>query len=240
MQRKHSRQHKPLIPRIVLFLLIVLTPVFAEAQTFNSGSNGSDGALDFTWAVPATGTRTVIFDPSDPATFDPASPRRLDVDNDNIFHFTTVLIPANVTVVLTATKLNWAPVYWLTTGDVVIETLGGLSLTGAPGHAESSQGEARFPSIPGPGGFPGGRGASALNPSQAGFGPGAGQPPSCDCNSASGSHVTLGISLSGVAGPIYGSPFLLPLVEDLAEQGDKATCPKQLRGLAVVLEVVPL
>lgn len=221
------RKKKPLCYSLIFsiaLLSIALFPVGTQAQTFNSQSNGTDGALDFSWAVPATGTRTVIFDPSDPATFDPANPaRRLDADNDNIFHFTTIFIPSNVTVVLSAPKLNWAPVYWLATGDVVIERFATLDLSGQAGHAWDAVGNERFPAFPGPGGFSGGLGASSFHLAQPGFGPGGGTPRSCDCGGGGhASHATLGVvnSFTGATGSIYGSPYLLPLVGGSGGAGD--------------------
>jgi len=185
----------------------------ALALSFDSGSDGSDGALDFTWKKPASGNQWVWFDPNDASTFDPNNPtRKLDSDNDNVFHFTSIKIPAGVTVGLTAPKLNWAPVYWLATNDIIIERGGVLWLGGGGGHGETSIGEGRFPSIPGPGGFPGGVGASAINLAQPGFGPGGGQPDLNGANGGGASHSTMGGSFGGQAGNVYGSPFLIPLV----------------------------
>jgi len=197
-------------PLIVLFFISMVLVAQAQALTFDSRSNGSDGVLDFS-GVPAG---TVIFDPKDASTFDPANPdRKLDVDNDNVFHFTSVKIPNNVEVVLRADKLLWRPVYWLAQSDIVIEANGQLILTGADGHAATSQGDARIPSIPGPGGFPGGIGASLVNSAKAGFGPGAGLPSAADGDGGGASHTTVGIgNFGGTAGPVYGSPYLLPLV----------------------------
>jgi len=86
-----------------LFWFIAVTSLTlsmsALALTFDSGSDGSDGALDFTWAKPASGgdQKWVGFDPDDASTFDPNNPtRKLDIDNDNVFHFTSIKIPAGV------------------------------------------------------------------------------------------------------------------------------------------------
>ena len=170
---------------------------------FSSGSSGTDGALDFSWA--ASGS-TIIFDPADYQTFDPVNAtRQLDVDNDNVFHFTSINIPANVTVQLKASKLNWRPVYWLATGDITIN--GTLNLNGAVGHGTGSGLEDRYPAEPGPGGFSGGLGASAVNPAQAGYGPGAGT--AVGTNGGGGSHAVLG---SGNTLGTYGSPYLIPII----------------------------
>jgi hypothetical protein len=95
----------------------------AMAQPFNSGSTGADGALDFSGTPPGT---VIEFDPT---AFNPA----LDADGDSIYHFTTITIPANVTVRLRATKAGVAPIHWLATGAVVID--GGLDLNGGDGHS---------------------------------------------------------------------------------------------------------
>jgi len=194
--------------------LLCFTNVQAAALTFDSGSDGSDGALDFTWAasLPAA-ERTIVFDPKDDATFDPGSGRELDPNNDNVFHFTRILIPTNVTVVLRADKLLWRPVYWLATDDITIQYSGYLYLGGANGHSETSQGNARVPAMPGPGGFPGGLGASGVAKATAGFGPGAGLPATTDGEGGDASHSTLGSGNSGgTAGALYGTPYLVPFV----------------------------
>jgi len=116
--------------------------------------------------------------------------------------------------------LNWAPVYWLATKDIIIERGGFLWLGGGGGHTYTSTGEGRFPAIPGPGGFPGGYGASALNLAQPGFGPGGGQADMNGFNGGGASHSMMGEAKGGIvgssgggeAGKVYGSPFLLPLV----------------------------
>ena len=130
------------------------------AQTFTSGSTGADGALNFAGTPPGT---VIDFDPT---TFTPA----LDADGDSVYHFTTITIPANVTVRLRANKAGAAPIHWLATGAVVID--GTLDLNGENGHTRVAP---RIPSVPGPGGFAGGIGAGTPNlPPQAGFGPGGG------------------------------------------------------------------
>jgi hypothetical protein len=78
-----QRERAPVLLASCILALIVAVLVgrspSAQAQTFDSGSNGSDGALNLT--TPGT----VIFDPS---TFAPP----LDQDGDNVFHFTTITI----------------------------------------------------------------------------------------------------------------------------------------------------
>jgi hypothetical protein len=177
--------------------LIALGMGAAMAQTFTSGSTGADGALNF----PGTPAGTVI--DFDPATFTPA----LDTDGDSVYHFTTITIPANVTVRLRANKAGTAPIHWLATGAVVID--GTLDLNGENGHTGTAP---RIPSVPGPGGFAGGISAGAPNlPPQAGFGPGGG----CAGGGRAGHAVSIAQSTcpTGTTGGLsYGNTFLLPLI----------------------------
>jgi len=199
---------------VIVCSLLFTMGAYAAPLTFDSGSNGSDGALDFNWvlSLPAA-ERTIVFDPKDDATFDPESGRELDPDNDNVFHFTSILIPSSVTVVLRADKLLWRPVYWLATEDITIQSSAYLYLNGANGHIATSQGDVRVPAMPGPGGFPGGLGANSVAKATAGFGPGAGLPAATDGDGGDASHATLGSNNSGgTAGPLYGTPYLVPLV----------------------------
>ncbi len=127
------------------------------AQPFSSGSNGSDGALNF--ITPGT------------INFDPVA-LGLNPAGDNIFNFTTVNIGAGVTVNMTAGKLREKSVVWLATGPVAIA--GTLNLSGAAGYPDNSPSSAQVPSQPGPGGYAGGVGGAISSPSQAGAGPGSG------------------------------------------------------------------
>ena len=79
-----------------LVLSIFLSQSTVRAQTFDSTSDGSDGALDFSTVPPGT---TIVFDPT---SFTPP----LDTDGDNIFHFTTITIPSEVTIRLPANALT--------------------------------------------------------------------------------------------------------------------------------------
>jgi len=163
-----------------------MTPLMG--QSFDSRSDGSDGALDLSSVTPGT---TVLFDP---ATFSPP----LDPDGDNVFHFTTITVPTNVTVRLSAPDLNWSPVYWLATGAVRID--GRLNLNGESGHPANALPEQRQPSIPGPGGFPGGIGGDNISSGTVGYGPGAGV------------YSGGGASHAGSFGnSTYGNVYLLPL-----------------------------
>ena len=128
--------------------LLVAAGDAAQAQTFNSGSTGADGA------------------------FTPASNVTLTVPPSGIFHFTTVTIPAGVTVTFARNAAN-TPVILLASGDVTIA--GTLDLIGAPGGAGAfATLLAPNGGLGGPGGFAGGAGASGIVSTTAGTGVGPG------------------------------------------------------------------
>ena len=126
---------------ITFVLAAGLSSPTVNAQVFDSGSDGSDGALDFSGAQSGD---TVIFNP---ATFDPP----LDADGDSVYHFTTITVPEGVTVRLVADLLGVAPVTWLASGAVQID--GTLDLNGEDGHNINS---VHIPSVAGAGGYGGG------------------------------------------------------------------------------------
>ena len=134
-----------LLPLLVLLFVALLTAVPAQAQTFTSGSTGSDGPLDFS-SLP-TGS-VVVFDPK---KFTPP----LNPAGDNIFNFTTINIPAGITVKLSGRVLN-GPVFWLASGDVTIN--GTVDLNGENGAPPSPSLSGRIRAMPGAGGFSGGVG----------------------------------------------------------------------------------
>jgi len=188
-----------------LLLIALLLAGFASAQgTFLSGSNGNDGALDYSKV--ASGTYNF-----DPATF---GPQPLDPSGDNIFNFTTINIPAGTTVNLTSTLLRNKPVIWLSQGAVTIA--GTLNLNGDSAPNLESYGvdwiDYRVPTLGGPGGFPGGVGARPGSPAFPGLGPG-GAPvqtsPSCP-SGGYGSFASAGYGTP--AGSTYGNIQLVPLI----------------------------
>ena len=166
------------------FLALALAVTPAVRAQFNSGSTGSDGALNLTTAG------TVIFDPQ---------VMGLDAAGDNIFNFTTINIASGVTVVMTADVLRNRSVVWLATGNVNIA--GTILLKGADGGimTSSNPGIARLPAMPGPGGFPGGVGGYLTSPATNGGGYGGG---AAGTGSASGGNGTYN----------YDSLQLVPLV----------------------------
>src|SRR5213594_1666777 len=124
-----------------------------RAQTFVSGSTGSDGDLSIT-----TPGVTVF----DPRTFGPP----VNPADSNIFNFKTITIAAGSTLKLSGANFA-APVYFLAQGDVTIN--GTIDLNGQDGSSASLLFQRTGPTIPGAGGYAGGAGGSP------GFGPGVGQ-----------------------------------------------------------------
>ena len=123
-------------------------PPRLPAQTFDSGSDGSDGALNL-----APNLGTIVFDPNDTVRWEG---RVLDADGDGVFNFTTITIGGGTTLTLTANRVV-RPIYWLAQGDVSI--LGNVVLDGAVGYGTVDDNSRRQPSVPGSGGFAGGIGA---------------------------------------------------------------------------------
>ncbi len=124
------------------------TPVIA--QTFGSGSTGSDGA------------------------FAPTGDTILPVPASGIFNFTTVHIPAGVTVRFTPNSSN-TPLTILATGDVTVA--GTIDVSGGNGLAGSATGPTiNLGGVGGPGGFAGGQGQARGSSSgiTGGQGPGGG------------------------------------------------------------------
>jgi len=173
--------------RLLPISLVLATPCLL-AQ-FNSGSTGSDLALNLT--TPGT------YD------FDPAA-LSLNPAKDNVFNFTTINIAAGVTLRLRASKVRNAAVVWLASGDVTIA--GTLDLSGSMGAAWNGS---RVPAEPGPGGYAGGVGGSISSPPTAGAGPGGGAAPAHGCAGAYG--VSFVVPQNGCNSLAYGNPLLVPL-----------------------------
>jgi len=175
-----------------------------SAQSFSSGSTGSDGALTFT--TPG------IFD------FDPQA-QNLNAAGDNIFNFTTITIGPSVTLRLRNGKLRGKPVIWLATGDVTIT--GTLDIGGNSGPSLASGVDwiaNRAPTEPGPGGYPGGVGALPGVAAYPGSGPG-GAPLPADPNCLQSNNLNFGnngsFATAGFGNPparTYGNVQLVPLV----------------------------
>lgn len=149
----------------LMLLAAMLALTMNAAAQFSSGSTGADGALDLSAVTPGS---VVIFDPT---KFTNAP----HVAGQNVFNFTTITIPANVTLVLSGQNMT-GPVFWLAQGDVRIN--GHIALDGQAGPSLTTDVALRVPSIPGPGGYSGGVGGGGLANSAptAGNGPGGGRP----------------------------------------------------------------
>jgi hypothetical protein len=165
----------------------------AAAQTYTSGSTGADGA------------------------FSPASSTTVTLPASGVFNYTTVNIPAGVTVRFARNATN-TPVTILATGDVTIA--GTIDISGALGGSPSggtvlgTDGGAG-----GPGGFDGGTGSNGIisTTGGTGLGPGGGAGGvlgSTYANAAgAGFLVAGGDGLNGVhGGSAYGSPNQQPLI----------------------------
>jgi hypothetical protein len=167
----------------LLALIPVLAALHMHAQTFSSGSDGSDGA----YAPTGTSGTVIVFDPTQFHGTQVAA---------NIFNFTTITIPTGVTVRLSGNTLN-GPVYWLASGNVDIE--GAVDLSGGQGAAATNNPFARVPAVPGSGGYMGGVGGNTSQAALPGGGPGGG---------AAG---TLSNAQAG-GGTFSGNQFLIPLI----------------------------
>lgn len=124
-----------------LYALVVLALVPAPAAAFVSGSDGTDGA------------------------FTPTVDTQVDLTQrpSGIFNYTSVNIPAGVTVTFKRNATN-TPVIWLVQGNVTIA--GTVDLRGQPGVNSGAAGNGNIgddglPGIGGPGGFDGGRGGAS-------------------------------------------------------------------------------
>jgi hypothetical protein len=179
---------------ILAALLLFAMSVNVRAQnTFNSGSTGADGA------------------------FAPTTTQSIAVPDSGVFNFTTVNIPAGVTITFTRNSTN-KPLTILASGDVVIA--GTINIDGKVGNTNGSGG------FGGPGGFNGGSGGYGFDQSFTGVpgdGPGAGGGgissstttfPGSGGGGGFGTNGAVGQSgtVSGQAGPRFGTVTILPLV----------------------------
>lgn len=180
--RTIARDHLRLCALVFLYLTLLATGEEVNAAPFNSGSTGSDGAFastsSMTLTMPASG----------------------------IFNFTTVNIPAGVTVSFVPNVTN-TPITMLASGDVTIN--GTININGNDGVSVNSTVNLGY-FVPGggggPGGYSGGGGgvAPAFNNgvqinAGSGLGPGGG-----------GFDPVVGVGFGGTYN--YGNPNLLPLL----------------------------
>jgi hypothetical protein len=132
----------------IMFSVAALLPLLGRAQV-NTGSTGSDGALDFS-AI--TNSTNIVIDMHDHPT--------------GIYQYTYVNIPQNVAVSFIPNANN-TPVYWLVQSNVVVN--GSVNVSGQNiGGMQTSGG------IGGPGGYRGGDASNGNSPATVGQGPGGG------------------------------------------------------------------
>lgn len=168
---------------------------------FASGSTGADGA------------------------FNPTVNTRVDLPPSGVLHYTTVNIPAGVTVTFTRNTTN-TPVVLLATGNVAIAgtlDVSGSASTHAGASGDANPGDDGIPGAGGPGGYEGGsgglvpniRGGNGLGPGGGDGGQGyySGYYGTDPASGGGGGFGTAGgSSRSTNGGPSYGSSQLLPLV----------------------------
>jgi hypothetical protein len=187
-----------LAPIVMAAGLLLAPPV--QAQYFESGSTGADGAFNPS-CTPTPCTVTVTL---------PAS---------GIFNYTTVSVPSGVTVKYTRNAAN-TPVTVLASGDVTIA--GTIDVSAGNGGAASTGSQLGLTrGLGGPGGFDGGNGANGLTGPNggAGHGPGSGSGghSSLSYGGGGGSYVTAGGSGGNSGGIVaggatYGTAILVPLI----------------------------
>jgi hypothetical protein len=215
--------HRTLTEALLIVTLIGF-PWYAEAQTWTgSGSNGSDGPLNINASTPGVTSGVLLFDPV---------ALNLDTDGDNVYHFTTITIEG-VTVRFLPQKLRRnGPLVWLATGDVSIG--GHLFLFGEDGHAGGTNFSLRRPSVPGPGGYPGGVGGRQGASASQGFGPGGALPAdgttNIGCNAGhaeAGRAHEVNTGCLGKGGTAYGTGFVQPLIGGSGGSGGHCLTPEE-------------
>jgi len=194
----------------------ILLAFASNVDAFDSGSTGADGA------------------------FNPTVDRVVPLPDDGVFNFTSVNIPAGVTVQFERNTLN-TPVRILVSGNATID--GVIDVSGRPSAPVGTAGDGviaddGLPGLGGPGGFDGGRGGVPGTSEFAGaqgIGPGGGFPSLWRVNSGGvqygcggggggfgvqgvlgrywgGSQGACSTAQSAVGGSAYGNERLLPLI----------------------------
>ena len=155
----------------------------AHAQV-NSGSNGSDGALDLNSSFVEAGNFTnMVIDMHD--------------HPGGVYQYTYINIPYRATVTFIPNANN-TPVVWLVQSNCVIDGI--VSVSGQNGNvAEGGQG--------GPGGWRGGNGGVTAT---SGYGPGGGLVGEIGGSASYGGLGSTG-AYAPPPGPTYGNTFLIPL-----------------------------
>ena len=154
---------------VVAFSLFWATDTLKAQNNFSSGSTGADGA------------------------FAPSTTQSIAVPDSGVFNFTTVNIPAGVTITFTRNATN-KPLTILASGDVVIA--GSINIDGKVGNTNGLGG------LGGPGGFNGGGSGYGFDQSFSGI-PGDG--PSGGGGGIGGATIT-GTNIGDGGGGGYGLP----------------------------------
>jgi hypothetical protein len=145
-------KHKQVLTLAATLFAAACLPLICPAQAVNTGSTGSDGALDFSGI---SYTTNIVINMTDHPT--------------GIYQYTTVNIPTNVTVTFIPNANN-TPVYWLVQNGVTIS--GVVNVSGQMGNINTPNGN--IGGIGGPGGYSGGNGAIGNSVATSGQGPGGG------------------------------------------------------------------
>jgi hypothetical protein len=148
-------RRKTMKQKILHSMFAVLVCAAAQAQ-INTGSSGSDGALDYSSLTNLGYSTNIVINMADHPT--------------GIYQYTYVTIPNNVTVTFIPNATN-SPLIWLVQSNVVINGTVDVSGQFQNGQYGGSQG-----GLGGPGGWAGGNGGSEAAPGQ---GPGGGPGGQC-------------------------------------------------------------
>lgn len=168
---------------LVAALLVITSGHQAQAQTFQSGSNGSSGAIN-------TGGSSIT----------------LDVPPDGVIHATTINVGSGGRLQFRRNALN-TPVYLLATGDVTI--IGTIDVSGSRGSASSPGlgGPGGFDGgAPGSVGLPGGDGQGP------GAGKAGGSAGNADDAGPASYAIASTLGPAAKRGPTYGNPLLFPII----------------------------
>ena len=205
MFANHNIMTRSLLVLVSLGLCLFISVAASAQNNFSSGSTGADGA------------------------FAPATTQTITVPDSGVFNFTTVNIPAGVTITFNRATNN-KPLTILASGDVVIA--GTINVDGKPGSPSTFVG-----GLGGPGGGTGGTGGYGFDNSHtgvAGDGPGGGGGgiggPTAPTpgGGGGGGYGTAGAAgssgaVGGQAGPKFGAPTILPLTGGSGGGGGAAT-----------------
>ena len=164
------------------------------------------GILSLLWLWSATAHADLVSGSTGAlGVFNPTANTVVTLPSDGVLNYTTVNIPAGVTITFTKNAAN-TPVHMLATGDVVIA--GTINVNGTNASSNNI-------GFGGPGGFNGGYGGGTSIAGGNGAGPGGGKVlTSTGGGGGFGSNGTRGYSASsgGAGGTAYGNPRLLPLI----------------------------